>query len=46
MCYFLCCQLPDYFDVIENPVDFGTIRKKLENGDYVSLEQLEVSHKL
>lgn len=34
-------ELPDYFDVIENPMDFGTIRKKLENGDYVSLEQLE-----
>lgn len=34
-------ELPDYFDVIENPMDFGTIRKKLERGDYVSLDQLE-----
>lgn len=34
-------ELPDYFDVIENPMDFGTIRKKLERGDYASLDQLE-----
>jgi bromodomain-containing protein 7/9 len=41
-------QLPDYHDIIKNPMDFGTIRKKLDgdgDGDgglYISLEQFEV----
>jgi Bromodomain/PHD-finger len=33
--------LPDYFEVIKHPMDLGTIRKKLENGVYTSLEQFE-----
>lgn len=35
-------QLPDYHDVIEHPMDFGTIRKKLAKGSYSELEQFEV----
>ncbi|KAK9155688.1 hypothetical protein Sjap_003168 [Stephania japonica] len=34
-------QLPDYLDVIDHPMDFGTIRKKLASGQYSYLEQLE-----
>ncbi|KAL4201395.1 hypothetical protein AMTRI_Chr02g258480 [Amborella trichopoda] len=34
-------ELPDYHDVIQHPMDFGTIRKKLAAGDYSILEQLE-----
>ncbi|KAK6939086.1 Bromodomain [Dillenia turbinata] len=34
-------ELPDYHDIIEHPMDFGTIRKKLESGAYSSLEQFE-----
>ncbi|KAH9295406.1 hypothetical protein KI387_038994 [Taxus chinensis] len=34
-------ELPDYFDVIKNPMDFGTIRSNLERENYTSLEQLE-----
>ena len=30
--------LPDYFEVIKIPMDLGTIRKKLENGCYHSLD--------
>ncbi|KAL3923774.1 MAG: hypothetical protein SGILL_001456, partial [Bacillariaceae sp.] len=30
--------LPDYFEVIKTPMDLGTIRKKLENNCYHSLE--------
>ena len=30
--------LPDYFEVIKNPMDLGTIRKKLENGVYTRIE--------
>lgn len=30
--------LPDYFEVIKQPMDLGTIRKKLENGCYHSLD--------
>ncbi|KAK6160832.1 hypothetical protein DH2020_004213 [Rehmannia glutinosa] len=34
-------ELPDYFEVIERPMDFGTLRKKLDWGAYKSLEELE-----
>ncbi|KAL8101509.1 hypothetical protein AgCh_033421 [Apium graveolens] len=36
-------QLPDYHEIIENPMDFGTLRRKLDAGLYSNLEQLEVS---
>lgn len=35
-------QLPDYHDIVKHPMDFGTIRKKLDEGLYVCLEQFEV----
>ncbi|XP_073525745.1 uncharacterized protein [Phyllobates terribilis] len=34
-------ELPDYHEVIKHPMDFSTLRKKLTNGAYVSLEQFE-----
>ncbi|KFK42058.1 hypothetical protein AALP_AA2G205900 [Arabis alpina] len=34
-------ELPDYYEIIKNPMDFGTLRKKLESGAYTSLEQFE-----
>ncbi|XVF44704.1 hypothetical protein PTKIN_Ptkin02bG0145400 [Pterospermum kingtungense] len=34
-------ELPDYHEVIEHPMDFGTIRKKLASGAYANLEQFE-----
>ncbi|XP_010929671.1 uncharacterized protein [Elaeis guineensis] len=34
-------ELPDYHDVIEHPMDFGTIRKKLASNAYLSFEQFE-----
>jgi len=40
---FTFVQLPDYHEVIEHPMDFGTVRKKLDGGLYTTLEQLEVS---
>lgn len=33
--------LPDYFQVIKHPMDLGTVRKKLENGVYIKLDQFE-----
>ncbi|ESQ27490.1 hypothetical protein EUTSA_v10018318mg [Eutrema salsugineum] len=34
-------ELPDYHETIKNPMDFSTLRKKLESGAYVTLEQFE-----
>ncbi|OAY37549.1 uncharacterized protein LOC110626970 [Manihot esculenta] len=34
-------ELPDYHDIIEHPMDFGTVRKKLSSGVYTNLEQFE-----
>ncbi|KAK6785606.1 hypothetical protein RDI58_019061 [Solanum bulbocastanum] len=34
-------ELPDYHEVIDNPMDFTTIRNKLRTGSYATLEQLE-----
>lgn len=40
----LSLQLLDYFEVIEKPMDFGTVRKKLNRGAYKKLEELEVGY--
>jgi hypothetical protein len=37
------CQLPDYKDIVKHPMDFSTVRKKLDKGAYANLEQFEVS---
>ncbi|AEE35830.1 DNA-binding bromodomain-containing protein [Arabidopsis thaliana] len=34
-------ELPDYYEIIKNPMDFTTLRKKLESGAYTTLEQFE-----
>ncbi|XP_074279157.1 uncharacterized protein LOC141604629 isoform X2 [Silene latifolia] len=34
-------ELPDYHEVIENPMDFGTVRSNLDRGRYKTLEQFE-----
>ncbi|KAJ6827611.1 uncharacterized protein M6B38_366915 [Iris pallida] len=34
-------ELPDYHDVIEHPMDFGTVRRKVAGGLYRSFEQFE-----
>ena len=39
-------QLPDYHDIIKHPMDFGTVRKKLDGGVYTNLEQFEVGAKV
>lgn len=41
--FFFFLQLPDYFEIIKQPMDFSTVRKKLDNGVYKNLEELEVS---
>ncbi|XP_047354195.1 bromodomain adjacent to zinc finger domain protein 1A isoform X2 [Vespa velutina] len=32
-------EVPDYHDIISNPMDFGTIKYKLGNGGYENLQQ-------
>ncbi|ONK71928.1 uncharacterized protein A4U43_C04F13850 [Asparagus officinalis] len=34
-------ELPDYHEIIEHPIDFATIKKKLSSGAYSNLEQFE-----
>ncbi|CAI9786497.1 unnamed protein product [Fraxinus pennsylvanica] len=34
-------ELPDYHEIIKHPMDFGTVRKKLDGGAYKNLEELE-----
>ncbi|XP_010498505.1 PREDICTED: bromodomain-containing protein 9-like [Camelina sativa] len=34
-------ELPDYHEIITNPMDFSTVRKKLDSAAYASLEQFE-----
>ncbi|KAL6011954.1 hypothetical protein ACLOJK_002420 [Asimina triloba] len=34
-------KLPDYHEVIDHPMDFGTVRNKLSSGAYANLEQFE-----
>lgn len=34
-------ELPDYHEVIKNPMDFSTVRKKLGSGKYATFEQFE-----
>ncbi|KAJ7957976.1 Bromodomain-containing protein [Quillaja saponaria] len=34
-------ELPDYHEIIEHPMDFSTVRKKLDGGAYANLEQFE-----
>ncbi|XP_022136088.1 uncharacterized protein LOC111007867 isoform X2 [Momordica charantia] len=34
-------ELPDYHEIIEHPMDFGTVREKLASGAYANLEQFE-----
>lgn len=34
-------DVADYLDVIKNPIDLGTMRKKLKQGEYSTLEELE-----
>ncbi|MQM16399.1 hypothetical protein Taro_049352 [Colocasia esculenta] len=34
-------ELPDYRDIIEHPMDFSTVRKRLSTGYYANLEMFE-----
>ncbi|XP_024992181.1 uncharacterized protein LOC112526039 isoform X1 [Cynara cardunculus var. scolymus] len=34
-------ELPDYHEIIDQPMDFGTVRSKLDKGLYSNLEELE-----
>ncbi|KAJ9545986.1 hypothetical protein OSB04_025693 [Centaurea solstitialis] len=34
-------ELPDYHELIEHPMDFGTVRRKLDEGLYSNLDELE-----
>lgn len=38
--------LPDYFEVVKRPMDLGTIKKRLENSCYHSLESFQVDTNL
>lgn len=35
-------EVPGYSDIIENPMDFGTMSRKIDLGRYRSIEEFEV----
>lgn len=35
------CKIPDYFEVITKPMDLGTVLKKVESGEYPSIEEFK-----
>lgn len=40
--FFCFNKVEDYYEIIEEPMDFGTMRAKLHEGLYTTLEQFEV----
>ncbi|KAF7098874.1 hypothetical protein CFC21_100573 [Triticum aestivum] len=38
--------IPDYFDVIRNPMDLGTVKKKLTNKNYLSTDEFAADVRL
>ncbi|KAI7866668.1 Bromodomain-containing protein [Spinellus fusiger] len=32
-------NIPDYFDIVKNPMDLSTIQKRLKNGEYASMDE-------
>ncbi|OAF71810.1 hypothetical protein A3Q56_00430 [Intoshia linei] len=34
-------DLPDYYDIVENPIDFKTIKKRIHEGCYKSINDIE-----
>jgi hypothetical protein len=36
-------EVPEYYTVIQSPMDFSTMEKKLEEGEYKSVETFKVS---
>jgi len=38
--------IPDYFDVVKQPMDLGQVKRKLENGEYHDLSSFENDTKL
>ena len=42
MSAFLLCKVEGYYDFIEEPMDFGTMRAKLHEEKYTTLQQFEV----
>ncbi|EDV35907.1 uncharacterized protein Dana_GF12236 [Drosophila ananassae] len=39
-------EVPDYTDIVKHPMDLGTMRKRLKDCQYTSLEQLEADFDL
>lgn len=38
--------IPDYFDIIKNPMDLGTVKKKLTNRQYASIDEFAADVRL
>jgi hypothetical protein len=41
MCFFLSIQVPDYLEKISQPMDFSTMRGRIDSHHYHTIDQFE-----
>ena len=44
--HFLCVQAPDYFQVIKSPMDFLTMKNKVQGHEYRTIDEFEADFDL
>eukprot|EP00536_Pseudo-nitzschia_multiseries_P000352 jgi/Psemu1/178653/e_gw1.5.290.1 len=39
-------EFPEYYEQVKNPMDYGTMKKKLDNGEYRSAQSMQKDFRL